>query len=83
VLSENIDLLHTMAAALLERETLTAEDIKIMARGEKLPPLSRGGSSLTPARAAGDPKPGARAPAQPAAAGGTGAFAGVSRRVSW
>jgi cell division protease FtsH len=48
VLSENIDLLHTMAAALLERETLTAEDIKIMARGDKLPPLSRGGSSLTP-----------------------------------
>jgi cell division protease FtsH len=48
VLSENIDLLHTMAQALLERETLSAEDIRIMARGEKLPPLSRGGSSLTP-----------------------------------
>jgi cell division protease FtsH len=48
VLKENIDLLHTMAAALLERETLTAEDIKIMARGEKLPPLPRGGSSVTP-----------------------------------
>src|SRR5206468_3437087 len=30
VLSENIDLLHTMAAALLERETLTADDIRIM-----------------------------------------------------
>src|SRR6187551_912889 len=43
VLSENIDLLHTMAQALLERETLSAEDIRIMARGEKLPPLSRGG----------------------------------------
>src|SRR5215212_9147115 len=48
VLTEHIDLLHTMAAALLERETLTAEDIRIMARGEKLPPLPRGGSSLTP-----------------------------------
>src|SRR5919112_3610881 len=48
VLSENIELLHTMAAALLERETLSAEDIKIMARGEKLPPLSRGGSTVTP-----------------------------------
>jgi cell division protease FtsH len=48
VLSENIDLLHTMAQALLERETLSAEDIRIMARGEKLPPLPRGGSSLTP-----------------------------------
>ena len=48
VLSENLDLLHTMAAALLERETLTAEDIRIMSRGEKLPPLSRGGSTMTP-----------------------------------
>ncbi|HEX7977425.1 MAG TPA: ATP-dependent zinc metalloprotease FtsH [Gemmatimonadaceae bacterium] len=48
VLSENIDLLHTMAQALLERETLSAEDIRIMARGEKLPPLPRGPSSLTP-----------------------------------
>src|SRR4051812_17578514 len=48
VLSENIDLLHTMAQALLERETLSAEDIRMMARGEKLPPLPRGGSSLTP-----------------------------------
>jgi cell division protease FtsH len=48
VLSENLELLHTMAQALLERETLTAEDIKIMARGEKLPPLPRSGSSLTP-----------------------------------
>jgi cell division protease FtsH len=48
VLSENIDLLHTMAQALLERETLTAEDIRIMGRGEKLPPLPRSGTSLTP-----------------------------------
>jgi cell division protease FtsH len=48
VLSENIDLLHTMAQALLERETLSAEDIRMMARGEKLPPLPRGPSSLTP-----------------------------------
>jgi cell division protease FtsH len=48
VLSENMDLLHTMAQALLERETLTAEDIRIMGRGDKLPPLPRSGTSLTP-----------------------------------
>ena len=36
------------AQALLERETLSAEDIRMMARGEKLPPLPRGPSSLTP-----------------------------------
>ena len=35
---ENIDLLHTVAAALLERETLTREDIEMMSRGETLPP---------------------------------------------
>jgi len=38
VLSENIELLHTLAGALLERETLTAEDIKMIGRGEALPP---------------------------------------------
>jgi cell division protease FtsH len=37
VLSENLDLLHTLAGALLERETLTAEDIKMIGRGEPLP----------------------------------------------
>jgi cell division protease FtsH len=42
VLSENIDLLHTLAAALLERETLTAEDIKMISRGESLPPRASG-----------------------------------------
>src|SRR5215213_9564200 len=57
VLTENIDMLHTMAAALLERETLTAEDIRIMARGEKLPPLPRGGSSVTPPAPPAIPNP--------------------------
>ena len=38
VLSENLDLLHTIAAALLERETLTREDILLIAKGEPLPP---------------------------------------------
>jgi cell division protease FtsH len=42
VLSENIELLHTLAAALLERETLTAEDIKTIARGESLPTRTSG-----------------------------------------
>jgi cell division protease FtsH len=38
VLTENVELLHTVAAALLERETLTREDIEVLKRGEKLPP---------------------------------------------
>ncbi len=32
------DLLHAIAAALLERETLTSDDIGVLVRGEKLPP---------------------------------------------
>ncbi|MCY7378727.1 MAG: ATP-dependent zinc metalloprotease FtsH [Gemmatimonadaceae bacterium] len=42
VLSENLDLLHTLASALLERETLTAEDIRTISRGEALPPRTSG-----------------------------------------
>jgi len=52
VLSENLDLLHTLAQALLERETLTAEDIKMIARGEQLPPRTSG---LPPAATAAPP----------------------------
>jgi cell division protease FtsH len=37
-LTENLELLHAVAASLLERETLTREDIAVLMRGEKLPP---------------------------------------------
>ena len=38
VLKENLDLLHRVAAALLDRETLTGDDVAILSRGEQLPP---------------------------------------------
>src|SRR5690606_26279562 len=38
VLTENIDLLHKVAQSLLERETLTREDIRTLMRGEEIPP---------------------------------------------
>ena len=38
VLQENIDLLHTVALALLDRETLTGDEVAALARGETLPP---------------------------------------------
>jgi cell division protease FtsH len=41
-LEEHIDLLHRVAAALLERETLTREDMMILARGGVLPPRVSG-----------------------------------------
>jgi cell division protease FtsH len=47
VLTENIDLLHSVAAALLERETLSGDEVQMLARGETLPP--RAPSSLPPA----------------------------------
>jgi cell division protease FtsH len=38
VLTENLDLLHRTAAALLDRETLTGDDVARLSRGETLPP---------------------------------------------
>ena len=37
-LTEHMDLLHRVAKCLLERETLTREDIAVLIRGEDLPP---------------------------------------------
>ncbi|MBC8145585.1 MAG: cell division protein FtsH, partial [bacterium] len=39
LLKENSDLMHRMAALLLERETLDADEIDMVIRGEELPPL--------------------------------------------
>ncbi len=47
-LEENIDLLHTLAKNLLERETLTREDIGLLVAGQILPPRIDPPSSLTP-----------------------------------
>src|SRR5437868_95926 len=41
-LQENIDLLHAVAAALLERETLTREDFAVLTKGGTLPPRVSG-----------------------------------------
>ena len=38
VLQEHMNLLHTVAAALLDRETLTGDEVAALARGEILPP---------------------------------------------
>jgi cell division protease FtsH len=46
VISDNLELLHQIAGALLERETLTREDFVVLLRGEKLPP--RTPTKMTP-----------------------------------
>jgi cell division protease FtsH len=46
-LTEHMELLHAVAGALLERETLSREDIAVLMRGEKLPPRTVGGAPPT------------------------------------
>ncbi len=38
-LSDNVELLHTVSLALLERETLNRADVELLMKGEPLPPL--------------------------------------------
>jgi cell division protease FtsH len=40
LLEEHLQELHAVAAALLERETITGEDISLIMRGEPLPPMN-------------------------------------------
>ncbi len=47
-LEENVDLLHSLAKNLLERETLTREDIGLLVQGQILPPRVDPPSNLTP-----------------------------------
>ena len=41
ILAEHIDALHRVADALMERETLSGDDVQILMRGEELPPFDR------------------------------------------
>ena len=68
VLAENLPLLHTVAAQLLERETLTGADVAALARGETLPP--RGGSEPPPLPPAPSAKPASEARRTPPLLGG-------------
>jgi len=67
-LTENIELLHTVAAALLDRETLTGDEVQQLARGETLPPRATP-PSLPPATVKESTLPQAK-PAKPPLFGG-------------
>jgi cell division protease FtsH len=45
LLTENIDALHRVAAALLERETINGEQLDKLMRGEELPPFQPNGTA--------------------------------------
>jgi cell division protease FtsH len=47
-LNNNQDVMHRLAAALLERETLDANEIRAIIDGKELPPLKPSGGSGTP-----------------------------------
>ena len=57
VLTENIDLLHAVANSLLERETLTRDDIGYLMRGEQLPPRQPPPSTPAAPAASATPSP--------------------------
>jgi cell division protease FtsH len=49
ILKENMDTLHRLALALLEREILDSSEIDTIIRGEELPPAERSGNGRAPA----------------------------------
>jgi cell division protease FtsH len=63
VLSENLDLLHRVAEALLERETLSGSEVRLLSDGGSLPPHEPDISRRPPAVKA--PAKGAKAAAPP------------------
>ena len=50
LLEENIGLLHALSNALLERETISGDDIDLLIKGEPLPPFDADGTSSNPQR---------------------------------
>jgi cell division protease FtsH len=63
-LTENVELLHTVSQALLDRETLNRQDVELLLAGQPLPPLKPvevpgpPGVAELPAAATERPKPG-------------------------
>ena len=78
LLQENINLLHALAKALLDRETITGDDIDLLVKGEPLPPFDADGSAAkqepaAPAPASADPGGETfKLEAEPSQDGGTG-----------
>jgi cell division protease FtsH len=82
ILTENMDMLHAIAAALLERETISGADIDLLMRGEPLPPQDNppppAGSRASPGPSGAGAGGTAAAPTAPQGAGGGSATSAPS-----
>jgi cell division protease FtsH len=47
-LTDNMELLHTLAASLLERETLSRDELQMLSRNEQLPPRAEPPTAVAP-----------------------------------
>ena len=50
LLEENLDALHRIAQALLDRETITGDDLELLMDNKELPPLDNNGKPAAPAK---------------------------------
>lgn len=78
VLGENGDLLEAIAQALLERETLDANEIQILDRGETLPPVPLDEDEAPPTLEAPPRAPAAEKAPRPFGLGGEGPLPGAA-----
>ena len=64
-LTENVELLHGIAEALLEYETIGRDEIAVLVRGEKLPPRPITSGPASPAKPTPTPVPQAKPAGKP------------------
>jgi cell division protease FtsH len=57
ILNDNVDTLHRLAAALLEREILDSAEIDLIIRGQELPPVDKRGTGQPSAQGAMEQRP--------------------------
>ena len=75
LLQDNVEVLHRIAAALLERETITGSDLDLLLENKDLPPLDSNGKPVKPAAPEGQGGDSGAAPVATDPTDGTGAAA--------
>ena len=75
LLQDNVEVLHRIAAALLERETITGSDLDLLLENKELPPLDSNGKPVKPTAPEGQGGDSGAAPVATGPTDGTGAAA--------